>query len=261
MSENARSINHAYKILSHCLLARLEIQTKHALSDWQAGFREERGCRDNILILRTIYDEMLRRGETLYATFIDYSAAFDSVSHKFLDEALDDAGATDKSRAIFRAVYASATARTEVKGTDGKRILSDGFDINRGVVQGDITSPLYFILALELLLKRHDTLTNKGVSFGSVTVHTLGYADDAALLDKNRDVATARVTAIAQGSMRDADMEISISKTKDMHVCRQGKVTKTTPAEAIKTCKFKCLNVGCDRVFHNAHGVNINFEH
>ena len=248
-------LNHAYKILSQCLLARLEDQTKHYLSDWQAGFREKRGCRDNVLILRTIYDAMLQRGKPLYITFIDYTAAFDSVSHKFLDEALKEAGATNKTRAIFRAVYAAATARTVVKDTDGKRVLSEAFNINRGVVQGDITSPLYFILALELLLKRHDARTNKGIEFGNTKIHTLGYADDAALIDSSLEISTSRVTTIAQGSERDADMVISIPKTEVMHVCEQGEVSKTTQEEAKKICKFKCLNVGCDKVFHNAHGA------
>ena len=37
-------------------------------------------------------------------TFIDYSAAFDSVSHRFIDEMLAKAGASNKLRAMFRAV-------------------------------------------------------------------------------------------------------------------------------------------------------------
>ena len=74
---------------------------------------------------------------------------------KFLDKALAKAGASNKCRAMFRSIYASATARTKVSDTDGKSVLSDAFAINRGVVQGDITSPLYFIIALELLLKTH----------------------------------------------------------------------------------------------------------
>ena len=131
-------------------------------------------------------------------------------------------------------IYAAATARTKVKDTDGKCVLSDAFPIDRGVVQGDITSPLYFILALELLLKRHDIITNKGVDFGTQRVHTLGYADDAALLDNSLAVATQRVSAIAQGSREDADMSISIDKTKTMHVCAQGEVSATTAEEAKK---------------------------
>ena len=46
------------------------------------------------------------------------------------------------------------------------------------VVQGDIVSTLYFILALEMVLKRHDKVINKGVNFGGRRVHALGYADD-----------------------------------------------------------------------------------
>ena len=61
-------------------------------------------------------------------------------------------------------------------------------------------SPLYFILALELILKDHDTNPDKGVNFGGKTLHTLGYADDAALVDGSINVSTERVTAIAQGS-------------------------------------------------------------
>ena len=144
-------LNHAYKALSQCLLARIEKETEKYLSEWQAGFRASRGCRDNVLTLRTIYDWVLAQQKELFVTFIDYTAAFDSVSHKFLDQALARAGASNKSRAIFRAIYNAASARTEVADVDGKTVLSEAFPIRRGVVQGDITSPLYFILALELI--------------------------------------------------------------------------------------------------------------
>ena len=133
---------------------------------------------------------MLEQGESLYATFIDYSSAFDTVSHKFLDRALKAAGASDKSRALFRAIYDSATAVTKVADTDGTEVMSSPFPIKRGVVQGDITSPLYFILALELILRTHDNNRDKGVLFGGRRICTLGYADDAALLDSSLVTAT-----------------------------------------------------------------------
>ena len=88
-------------------------------------------------------------------------------------------------------------------------------------MQGDITSPVYFILALEAILRAHDTHPHKGVPFGGEMLHTLGYADDAALLDTSTEVAAARVTQIAKGSVKDADMQINVSKTKCVHVCRQ----------------------------------------
>ena len=47
-------LNHAYKILSQILLARLTAQCDSFLQDWQAGFRRSRGCRDNTVIPRTL---------------------------------------------------------------------------------------------------------------------------------------------------------------------------------------------------------------
>ena len=41
---------HAYKVLSQCMLARLNEETAGFLADWQAGFWANRGCRDNIMI-------------------------------------------------------------------------------------------------------------------------------------------------------------------------------------------------------------------
>ena len=38
-------------------------------------------------------------------SFIDYSAAFDSISHKFLDKALKRAKVSVKTRRMFRAIY------------------------------------------------------------------------------------------------------------------------------------------------------------
>ena len=248
-------LNHIYKVLSQCMLARMVKETEDFLPDWQAGFRSKRGCRDNILVLRTLYDAMMERGESMYVTFIDYSAAFDSVSHKFLDEALREAGASDKTRAMFRAIYRAATARTAVQGTDGNTVLSDVFPVNRGVVQGDITSPWYFILALELILRRHDADARKGVMLLNENIHSLGYADDAALVDNNLDVATDRVTNISRGSRKDADMDINIAKTEVTHVCEQDAVSRTTDEEARKVCTHKCKHPGCTKVFKNAHGA------
>ena len=248
-------LNHCYKILSQCLLERLNAETDGYLADWQAGFRKQRGCRDNVMVLRTLIEDMLEKGEQLVATFVDYSAAFDSVSHKFIDLALADAGASAKSRAMFRAIYQAASATTRVPDTDGEYVQSNPFPIHRGVVQGDITSPLYFVLALQLILKRHDNVRGKGVPFADGIAHTLAYADDAALLDGDTDTATLRVTAIAKGSAEDADMAINVDKTEVVHFCEQGRVPTATRADMTGICKHVCQHVGCKKVFFNMHGL------
>ena len=129
-------LNHSYKVLSQCMLARIEAEIKaDFLPDWQAGFRSERGCRDNVLILRTLYDYMLEHGQqctprssingVAETMFLPFSAAFDSLSHKFIDRSLGVAGVSYKTRSMFRAMYSSATARTAVPGIDGETMLSE----------------------------------------------------------------------------------------------------------------------------------------
>ena len=68
-------LNHTYKVLYQCfLLAKIEHETRIYLSEWQTDFRATRGCRDNVLTLRSIYDWSL---SDLHVTFIDYSAGFE----------------------------------------------------------------------------------------------------------------------------------------------------------------------------------------
>ena len=81
-------LNHAYKILSHILLARMLKTSEARLQGWQAGFRSGRGCRDNTMVLMTVCKRVLQLGRALSTVYIDYSAAFDTVGHKFLDKAL-----------------------------------------------------------------------------------------------------------------------------------------------------------------------------
>ena len=59
---------------------------------------------------------------------------------------------------IFKEIYKSVSAFTSVKASYGGTVESDTFPVRRGVVQENVSSLLYFILALELILRRHDTL-------------------------------------------------------------------------------------------------------
>ena len=205
---------------------------------------------------------MLRLGKSLIINFVDYAAAFDSVSHKFLDETLARAGASNKLRAMARAVYESASAYTSVAGAEGKRIKTDEFRVKRGVLQGDIMSPMLFILALEHILRQYDDVRDKGVPLGDTRVHTLGYADDLALTD-NGDAdgvvkANARATKIAVKSRERADMKVKITKTKVLHVRPQDPVSDTTCSEATKACKYVCPHLNCGFRFFTKRGMLIH---
>ena len=119
------------------------------------------------MLPRVLYDQVIKKNSTCIVTYIDYTAAFDSVSHKFMDATLAKAGASTKSRAIFRAIYEAATGIARVRGIDGTTIYSEAFNVGRGVIQGDIMSPVLFILALDQIIQQYDT-AGKGVKCGKI---------------------------------------------------------------------------------------------
>ena len=244
-------LNHGYKIMSIVLLQRLMTECDKFFSDWQAGFRPQRGCRDNILLLRIIYDQFIKGDNRFVVTYIDFKAAFDSVSHKYLDVALAAAGASRKSRAMVRAIYRAASGVAKVSGTHGKFIFSEPFDISRGVVQGDIISPILFILALDQLVRTHD-VHGTGVKCGEeLVVRVLGYADDASLLEPKVQDMSERLTSLADGAEADADMKVSIKKTFTQHVGKRGdiKISKEEAAAAQDSFSHKCDF--CNRKFNS----------
>ena len=123
----------------------------------------------------------------------------------FLDQALAEAGVGAKVRRIVQAIFATATGVVRLRHSGGTMTLSEPFDIARGELQRDIFSTAAFIAG---------SMTSKppcvpvGVGESTTIMSKFEYADDAALVDADAATATARVTALAAGSLTDAAMVI-----------------------------------------------------
>ena len=203
---------------------------------------------------------ILREGRQAIITFIDYTAAFNSESHLYLNEALAEAGVSGKVRRVVRALFAAATGAVRVRQADGSVDTNATFNIARGVLQGDIFSPIAFVACLDRVFRLHD-VPNSGVVVGEGEYATLmikfADADDAALVDKDAETATARQTAITAGSLRDAAMTISVRKIKAMHIHEATRVssTKEHDVEALRL-KHKCE--ACGRTFPTQRGMKMH---
>ena len=66
------------------LQARLQQYVNRELPDVQAGFREERGTRDQIANIRWIMEKAKEFQKSIYFCFISYAKAFDCVDHNKL---------------------------------------------------------------------------------------------------------------------------------------------------------------------------------
>ena len=251
---------HAYKLLSTVLARRLHIDLAEVLPDTQAGFRPSRGTRDNICILKWTIKMILRENREAVVTFIDYSAAFDSESQLFLDEALKEAGVSTKIRRIIQGIFHVAAGYVRQRKADGTFWQSDMFDIARGVLQGDVFSAVAFIIGLWLIFKRHD-LPNRGVSVGTppyqVNIENLEYADDAGLVDNIVADSSNRLTSITNGSSSDAAMSVSMDKTKAMPIHKEVAVSETQEDEVV-AMKFKHKCAKCSRSFPTIGGLRVH---
>ena len=77
-------ISHASKVMLKILQARLQQYVNQELPDVQAGFRKDRGTRDQIANIRWIIQKAREFQKNIYFCFIDYAKAFDSVDHNKL---------------------------------------------------------------------------------------------------------------------------------------------------------------------------------
>ena len=251
---------HAYKLMSAVIARRLHVDLAAVLPDSQAGFRPARGTRDNVCILKWTISMILRERREAIITFIDYTAAFDSESHQFLDEALSNANVSIKVRRIIQCIFKAASGCVRIRNADGTESYSEVFDIARGVLQGDIFSAIAFIVGLWQTFVRHDS-PDAGIVVGTppydVHISKLEYADDAGIVDDEVDQSSTRLTGISVGSRSDAAMEISIPKTKAMHIHKKCRVSSTVESE-IKALKLKHVCSMCSRDFPTQRGLKIH---
>ena len=77
-------ISHARKVMLKVLQVRLLKYVKQELPDVQAGFRKDRGTRDQIANIRWIIKKSRDFQKNIYFCFIDYAKAFDCVDHNKL---------------------------------------------------------------------------------------------------------------------------------------------------------------------------------
>ena len=264
---------HALKVMSTILLRRVVIEIEDYLPEHQAAYRKGRSCRDNVYILAQLIDEAItatnerRPSDSAFQptiTFLDYVAAFDSVSHSFLDYSLHAAGCSVKSIAMCRAMYANATAC--VRGENGN---SRTFPVKRGVLQGEVFSATAFVLAVQTICLAVDERSSEdGLPLGlhgvcyrdeagewvtppgmppPIRVKLLSYADDIAQISSTRSEASERATNICKGSL--------------------GTTGSTDPpapclvAHRIKTEAMQLSTMTCDQEISETDVDDCDFEH
>ena len=84
------------------------------LPDVQAGFKKDRGTRDQIANIHWIIEKVREFQKNIYFCLIDYAKAFDCVDHNKLCKIPKDMGIPDHLTCLLRNLYTDqeATVRT-----------------------------------------------------------------------------------------------------------------------------------------------------
>ena len=173
-------ISHASKILLKIIMKRLERKLDEEINQTQAGFRQNRGTRDQIFNLRMLIEKCREANINLHMCFIDYSKAFDCVGHREMIETLKQMNCHYKITNLIINLYQEQLAAVRLESG-----LTDWFLVKRGVRQGCILSPPIFSMYTETIMRKVEA-DGELTSFNAVKMHgkevkELRYADNTVL--------------------------------------------------------------------------------
>ena len=182
----------------------------HELPDVQAGFRKDRGTRDQIPNICWIIEKAREFQKNIYFCFVDYAKAFDCVDHNQLWKILQEMGIPDHLSCLVRNLYAGqeATVRTG-HGT------TDWFQIGRGVHQGCILSPCLFNLYAEYIIRNAGLdEAQAGIKIARRNINNLRYADDTTLMAESEEELKTLLMKVKESEK--VGLKLNIQKTKIM---------------------------------------------
>ncbi|PRP80605.1 hypothetical protein PROFUN_11548 [Planoprotostelium fungivorum] len=173
-----------YKTLSHIITSRLTkvVEENKILSHRQFGFRANRSTTHCITDLISCITDSHQRNKSLHVAYLDAMKAFDSVEYEAIFNSLRQYNFHSDVIDIIRTLLNGNTI--EIKTAHGN---TNPIEITRGVRQGDIISPILFLLYINPLIER---LEESGLGYtrsDGRTINSTWLADDGVLLAHTRE--------------------------------------------------------------------------
>ncbi|GFO18656.1 endonuclease-reverse transcriptase [Plakobranchus ocellatus] len=110
----------------------------------------------------------------------NYEKAFDSVEHETIVQALRKVNINGNYVTMIENICKRATAKIHIDNQ-----ISEAFETQRGVRQGDPISPKLFITVIEQVFKETDL--KYGINIGGEYLRDLRFADDVALCTEKEE--------------------------------------------------------------------------
>lgn len=146
--------------------------------DEQNGFRKKRSTVDHISSLFSIIESRIKKKQSTFAAFIDFRKAYDCVNRTISFEKLNNIGV--KGKMYIQPIYSNVSCCVKVNEN-----FSDWFNVNLGLRQGCILSPILFNCFINDLAIKIKAL-GMGIDIeDGEKLSILLFADDIVLLASN----------------------------------------------------------------------------
>ncbi|CAF3704228.1 unnamed protein product [Rotaria sp. Silwood1] len=188
------------KVFSRIILNRVSSVLDKRLLEEQAGFRPKRSTIDQIFTLQMVMEKTHELNKPMHMCFIDIRKAYDSIHRPLLWQICSHYGISNKIIRMLQLMYTNTKGQVRINGE-----LSPSFQIETGVLQGGIYSPILFNVFFDFVIRRviekAGILGIKGIelaygsndffhpdSEGYVTFNilVLMYADDLVVMCSNK---------------------------------------------------------------------------
>ena len=199
---------HTLKLLLTIILKRITTKMDKNVGREQAGFRRNSGTREGVFNIRILVEKYIEMSKNVYACFIDYSKAFDTVKHAELIKSLQTTDIDENDIAVISNLYWQQQTKIRLEND-----MSEALKISRGVRQGCVLSPALFNLYTDIIFRNAEHLP--GLKIGGETINNLRYADDTVLLAESESDLQQIVDVIKEESEK-FGLLMNVKKTKTM---------------------------------------------
>lgn len=147
------------KLFEHIIISHMlkHLNKLDLLSRNQFGFRKGSSTELLLIKLTNYISKHIQSGGLIDLIALDFSKAFDKVTHLLLCHKLERYGFSMDIVRWFKAFLTGRTQRVEIDG-----VLSDEINVTSGVPQGSVCGPVLFIIYLNDIA---DNLESENVSF------------------------------------------------------------------------------------------------
>lgn len=221
------------KIFCSILNSRIQtfLQEKNVISKCQIGFLPNHRTTDHIYTLHTLINKHVHQKKEgkIFACFIDFKKAFDSIWHEGLFYKILQSGLGGKVYDLIKCMYTENKCAIKIKNQ-----RTEFFSQCRGVRQGCNLSPNLFNIYINELADMLDQSPAPGLTLFDTEVKYLLYADDLVLLSPTKEGLQQNINILEQYCHNWA-LAVNFQKTKIMIFQKKPRCQK-------HKCKFTLNN-------------------